>query len=386
MDNEYYNSFLDASEKAIKEKKSPATFRLNEDAMVNFVNKSSTQQRLSTSLQKGIEHLDEELNRFEKNFSNNNNTIFWASSYEDVFDGLKKLIKLNKVKSVRVPNIKASTIFREIGIKFFLRDENIALREDGDMQFFVADMLFSDTGSLLLLNQTNNNLQKITNNCTNVFFTTIDRICNNSNWIEVIQQLSSYRTGAGCQDMIVYKGLQNTNNYLFIIDNQRTSLLEKKDLRQALTCINCGRCNDVCPVYQTIGDDPYNNVFTGPMANVALPYLETFDTYGYLSFGCTLCGRCEEVCPLNLPIRDMIVDTRHYFLTNEILSKRSRRIVAAMRRALLNRSKMNTSRFLKRHLFMKTLSSDFKKNRRIPPFSKESFNKSYKNSAGKSNE
>ena len=205
MDNEYYNSFLDASEKAIKEKKSPATFRLNEDAMVNFVNKSSTQQRLSTSLQKGIEHLDEELNRFEKNFSNNNNTIFWASSYEDVFDGLKKLIKLNKVKSVRVPNIKASTIFREIGIKFFLRDENIALREDGDMQFFVADMLFSDTGSLLLLNQTNNNLQKITNNCTNVFFTTIDRICNNSNWIEVIQQLSSYRTGAGCQDMIVCK-------------------------------------------------------------------------------------------------------------------------------------------------------------------------------------
>ena len=326
--------------------------------------------------------MDEEIARFEKNFSSGNNSIFWASDYNDVFVYLKKIIKSQKARSVRLPNINSSTIFRELGIKYFLKDEKMVLSDDADIQFFAVDMMFSDTGSLLLINQSNNSLSKLTNNSTNVFFATIDHICSSSSWAEIIQQESTYNTGGSRQDMIVFRLSSNCNNYLFIIDNQRTSLLKDSFLRQSLTCLHCGRCNDVCPVYQSIGNEPYNNVFDGPWANITLPYLESFETYKHVTYACTLCGRCEQVCPLSLPLRDMNIHVRSVFMNEGFLDKDERRLVGVMRKMSSSRKKLNASPFLKRHLLVKYGSSPFRKNRDLPNFAKESFNKSYKKKQG----
>lgn len=380
MHNEFYSSFIELSEKAIDDGSGQRQFKLKGQEEVHFKGTKASAAAFRSALQRGIENLDEELNRFENLFSSKHSTIFWASDYSDVFNSLKRLFKLYKTRSVRLPNVESSTIFRELGIKYFLRDERIELREDADMQFFVADMMLSDTGNLLLLNQSNGNLDRLSNGSINVFFTSIDRILNNSNWVELYQQLRSYNTGCGEQDMILFKGSPNCSNYLFIIDNQRTNLLRHKELRQALTCIQCGRCNDVCPVYQTIGDEPYNNVFVGPVGNIILPYLETVESYRHTAYACTLCGRCEEVCPITLPIRDMIIESRHLFNANDEIDKNERRQLTAMRRVLASRQKMNSYGFLKRHLLLKFLSSDYRRSHRIPVFSKESFNKSYKKS------
>lgn len=380
MNNENYLNFLDSAESAIKKKESPGFFQLKNFSDDVFRDKNASLSRLSNSLLRSMENLDEELNRFENNFLSKNNAIYWASTYNDVFDQLKKIFKAEKTKSVRIPNVNASTIFRELGIKYFLRDEKIELREDGDIQFFVADFLFSDNGSMLLLNQTNNNLSKLSNHHTNIFFTTIDRLVASSNWTEVIQQTLSYRNGAAKQDMIIFRTSPNCNNYLFIIDNQRSCLLSNKEARQSLICLQCGRCKDVCPVYQTIGDAPYNNVFSGPIANVVLPYLESFETYGHVSMCCTLCGRCEEVCPLNLPLRDMIITNRQYIASNALFGRRYRRMMSVIRKCLSNRKKMNGSRLMKRHLLYKYISPDFKRSRRLPSFAKETFNKEFQKS------
>ena len=381
MHNEFYSSFIELSEKAIDNGSGPCLFKLSsaEDFHLKDTNSSAA---FRFALQRGIENLDDELTRFENLFSGKHSTVFWASDYNDVFNSLKRLFKLHKTRSVRLPNVENSTVFRELGIKYFLRDERIELCDDADMQFFVADMMLSDTGSLLLLNQTNGNLDRLSNGSINVFFTTIDRILNNSDWVELYQQFRSYNTGCGNQDMILTKGSPNCSNYLFVIDNQRTNLLQHKELRQALTCIQCGRCNDVCPVYQTIGDEPYNNVFVGPVGNIILPYLETVESYRHTAYACTQCGRCEEVCPISLPIRDMIIDSRHLFIANEEIDKNERRQLTAMRRMLSSRQKMNSSGFLKRHLLVKFLSSGYRRSHHLPVFSKESFNKSYKKAIG----
>ena len=378
MNNDYYNSFLETSEKVIAANTAPASFQLRKEMLPPFASDKATVDRFKLALQRSIENLDEEFNRFEKQFSNRHNAIFWAADYEDVFSSLKRLFQTHTVKSVRLPNVNTSTIFRELGIKYFLRDEKIDLAEEGDMQFFVADMMFSDTGSLLILNQSNSGFDRLSNGRTNVFFTTIDRIVGNSDWAEVYQQLCSYRNGCGSQDMILFKGSPNCNNYLFIIDNQRTNVLQHKDLRQSLICLQCGRCNDVCPVYQTIGDEPYNNVFVGPVANITLPYLETFESYKHVAYACTLCGRCEEVCPISLPIRDMIVDSRQTLIANEQLEKSDRRRLTAIRKFTSSRKKMNVSVFFKHNLLFKFLSADYRKSHCTIPFAKESFNKSYK--------
>lgn len=378
MNNDYYTSFLDTANKVIDNNNSPAGFCLKDLNIPLVAADKAVRNRFKLALFRSIENLDENLARFEKLFSNKHNAVFWATDYNDVFDNLKKLFKIHKAKSVRLPNINSSTIFRELGIKYFLRDNKIDLLEEGDIQFFVADILFADTGSILLLNQSNSNFSRLNNGKTNVFFTSIDRIVCNTEWAEIYQQLYSYKSGSGAQDMIIFKGSENCNNYLFIIDNQRTNILHHKELRQSLTCLECGRCNDVCPVFQTIGDEPYNNVFVGPVANITLPYLETIESYRHVAYACTLCGRCEEVCPINLPIRDMIIDSRQSLLADDNIDKEDRHRLNAMRKFISNRKKMNVSNFLKHHLLFKYISSDYRKSHHILPFGKESFNKAYK--------
>lgn len=374
MNNDYYKGFLEESEKSISEGSAPSSYCLKECSNIN----SQLLSLLSSSLCRSLENLDEELARFEKFFSVGNNSIFWASDYNDVFLFLKRIIKFHKAKKVRLPNINSSTIFRELGIKYFLQDEKMILADDAEIQFFAVDMMFSDTGTLLLLNQSSNLQSKLSNSSINVFFATIDKICSSSSWAEVLQQVASYGNGVARQDMILFKSSPNCTNYLFIIDNQRTNILKDKFLRKSLSCLNCGRCNDVCPVYQTIGNVPYNNVFVGPIANIVLPYLETVDSYKHLTYSCTLCGRCEQVCPLGLPLRDMNIHVRNNYLSDNVLEKEDRRLISVLRKLSSSRNKLNGMRFMKRHLLMKYLSSPMRKYRQIPSFALETFNRSYK--------
>lgn len=378
MNKVFYNSFLESSEKTISEGTMKGSFCLKSSSLPDYVVDNNTLERFKAALNRSVENLDEELSRFEKQFSNKHNSVFWAVDYNDVFESLKKLFKFHKTKTVRLPNVNVSTVFRELGIKYFLRDENIDLSEDGDMHFFAVDMMFSDTGSLLLLNSSNKGLERLTNSRTNVFFATVDRLVGCSDWADVYRQIVSYQTGSANQDYVLFHGSQNCSNYLFIIDNQRSNVLHYKELRQSLICTDCGRCKDVCPVFQTIGEEPYNNVFSGPVANITLPYLETFDTYRHVAYACTLCGRCEEVCPLSIPIRDMIVESRHILLNENAIDKDDNRRLSALNRFFSSRKKMNSNGLLKRHLLMKYLSSDYRKSHHIVPFSKETFNKMYK--------
>lgn len=378
MDNDYYNNFLAVSSDSINQHSDSFVCELKESEKNTVYGNAPLLQYLSLSLKKTIENLDEELARFETNFSSNKNSIFWTTDYNDVFVFLKKIIKLHNAHSVRLPNINSSTVFRELGIKYFLQDEGMRLADDADINFFAVDMMFSDTGSLLLLNQSNNTFSKLTNSAINVFFTTIDRICNSSSWAEVLQQITAYGNGGGRQDMIIFKSSNNCNNYLFIIDNQRTNLLKDSFLRKSLTCLQCGRCNDVCPVFQTIGNEPYNNVFAGPMANIILPFLESYESYKHVPYACTLCGRCEKVCPVNIPLRDLNIHVRNRLLSEGVLEKTDRRMLAVMRKFALSRKKMNGVKFIKNHLLVKYASQSLRKNRELPSFSTESFNKSFK--------
>ena len=74
----------------------------------------------------------------------------------------------------------------------------------------------------------------------------------------------------------------------------------------------------------------------------------------------------------------MIVAARHSLIEEDGLEKSERRMLAVMRKMLTSRSKMNASSFIKRYLIGKFISSEYHKSHRLTPFSKETFNKSYK--------
>lgn len=375
METENYYAFVDATDEAIKKGDRPASFVPRSSDSLPFVDRKAASEGLRAELLKTVEHLDVEMSRFENHFSTKYNSIYWCPTYEEVFEGLRRIIKSEKAKSARLPKIEGSYIFREVGMKYFLRDEHITLREDGDLQFFNVDLLLADTGSMLLLNQSNRSFELLSNSHTNIFLASIDRLLCDSRWVEVYQQLLYYKYGSENQGFALTHGSEGCHNYLFVIDNRRSVVLHSPVLRPMLACLHCGRCNDVCPVFQTVGEEPYNNVFTGPVANVLLPYLESEESEQHIPFACTLCGRCEEACPLDLPLRDMIVSSRQHLFSAGTLDKKERHSLTTLRSFLSSRKRMNQSPFFKKIRFGKHASNDLKHSRRVPKWDSAPFAK-----------
>ena len=57
------------------------------------------------------------------------------------------------------------------------------------------------------------------------------------------------------------------------MDNGRTRVLADEVGRQALHCIRCSACLNVCPVYSRTGGHAYGSVYPGPIGAILVPQL-----------------------------------------------------------------------------------------------------------------
>jgi L-lactate dehydrogenase complex protein LldF len=99
--------------------------------------------------------------------------------------------------------------------------------------------------------------------------------------------------------------------HLVVVDNGRTRLLADPQLRDALRCIRCGACQNVCPVFERTGGHAYGSVYGGPIGAVITPVFEGIDRARDLPFASSLCGACAEVCPVKIDLPRMLLDLRH---------------------------------------------------------------------------
>ncbi|MBC6445669.1 LutB/LldF family L-lactate oxidation iron-sulfur protein [Actinokineospora xionganensis] len=101
--------------------------------------------------------------------------------------------------------------------------------------------------------------------------------------------------------------------HLILLDNGRTDALADDIGRQALRCIRCSACLNVCPVYERTGGHAYGSVYPGPIGAILTPQLRgvTADEVSpTLPFASTLCGACYEVCPVLIDIPQALVHLR----------------------------------------------------------------------------
>lgn len=98
--------------------------------------------------------------------------------------------------------------------------------------------------------------------------------------------------------------------HLVLLDNGRSRMREDPVLREALKCIRCGACLNVCPVYQHIGGHAYGSVYTGPIGAMITQALAGPGDSWLLPFASSLCGECTEVCSAKIPINKILVELR----------------------------------------------------------------------------
>jgi L-lactate dehydrogenase complex protein LldF len=99
--------------------------------------------------------------------------------------------------------------------------------------------------------------------------------------------------------------------HLVLVDNGRTDVLADEIGRQALNCIRCSACLNVCPVYERTGGHAYGSTYPGPIGAILTPMLSGMTEAASLPYASSLCGACYEVCPVKINIPEVLVHLRH---------------------------------------------------------------------------
>ena len=99
--------------------------------------------------------------------------------------------------------------------------------------------------------------------------------------------------------------------HLVLVDNGRTRVLADEVGRDALHCIRCSACLNVCPVYERVGGHAYRSVYPGPIGAILTPQLRGIPgDADDLPWASSLCGACADVCPVKIDIPRLLVHLR----------------------------------------------------------------------------
>jgi L-lactate dehydrogenase complex protein LldF len=98
--------------------------------------------------------------------------------------------------------------------------------------------------------------------------------------------------------------------HLVLLDGGRTDVLADPVGRQALHCIRCSACLNVCPVYERVGGQAYESVYPGPIGAILTPQLRGLRSAPSLPWASSLCGACFEACPVRIDIPRVLVHLR----------------------------------------------------------------------------
>lgn len=129
--------------------------------------------------------------------------------------------------------------------------------------------------------------------------------------------------------------------YVILLDNGRTNLLALPEKREALNCIRCGACLNVCPVYKNIGGHTYETTYSGPIGSVISPHLAGMEDHKHLSYASSLCGACTSVCPVKINIHNLLLLNRQQSVAEGMADKQEKLTFRAWEYAMQHKKMVN---------------------------------------------
>jgi L-lactate dehydrogenase complex protein LldF len=180
-----------------------------------------------------------------------------------------------------------------------------------------ANFAIADTGGLLVAESEGNGRMCLTLPDTLISVVGIEKLIPTFSDLEVfLQLLPRSSTGERMNPYnSVWTGVTQNDGpqsvHIVLLDNGRTKALADHTGRQALRCIRCAACLNVCPVYERTGGHAYGATYPGPIGAILTPLLVGVEHAPQLPFASSLCGACYEVCPVEIDIPTVLVKLRH---------------------------------------------------------------------------
>jgi L-lactate dehydrogenase complex protein LldF len=229
-----------------------------------------------------------------------------------------------------------------------------------------ANFAIADTGSLVVVESEGNGRMCLTLPETLISVVGIEKLLPSWRDLEVFLALLPRSSTAERMNPYtsIWTGVSPGDGprafHLVLVDNGRTSSLADGVGRQALRCIRCSACLNVCPVYERTGGHAYGSPYPGPIGAIISPQLRGLSSPidASLPFASTLCGACYEVCPVAINIPEALVHLRAqvkhpisertvFHVAGSVLAS-ARRLSAAQRAASLSRHVIGRSGRIKR--------------------------------------
>lgn len=279
-----------------------------------------------------IENMETNLSSFEKKLCDNGIDVKWIDDNEQLIDYLKSTNvctkRMNNKICFDMPIPEGLIDNTSNFIKSISIDDIKNNIDSAQLLITKANFGIVETGSIVLLNH-------LSSHCFNkiehfVIILNINDLISKSSDLGIILSLYDNDTLNGKQQStnIITKPFDNiiANNYsydkeelyytqkvkisLLLYNNGVTSILDDEAIRESLYCINCGRCQQVCPVYKV----NHNQTPIELLKNNCSSKTHKDST---IFTSCMLCGNCDNVCPVLISFSNLLRLEMEKITTND---------------------------------------------------------------------
>jgi iron-sulfur cluster protein len=189
---------------------------------------------------------------------------------------------------------------------------------NADIGLTGANFLIADTGGIGLITNEGNARLCATLPKVHVVFAGIHKLVRTiEDAIKITQLLPRNATGQLLTSYVTWirGGVtvngQQKEQHIILIDGGRQALYESKACQDALRCIQCGACANVCPVYQTVGGHVFGSIYISAIGIILTAFYEGLEKAKEITRACIGCRSCVAVCPAKIDLEEIILHLRN---------------------------------------------------------------------------
>ncbi len=188
---------------------------------------------------------------------------------------------------------------------------------DADIGITGANIAVAETGGIALVTNEGNARLASTLPNTHVALVGIEKIVPTlEDAARVIQVLPKNATGQLLTSYVTWiRGAVPSDRgekdlHIVLLDNGRSALAASPHCKDALRCIRCGACANVCPVYQTVGGHVFGHIYIGAIGIILTAFFHGIDKAAEIVRACIGCRACVAICPANIDLENIILHLR----------------------------------------------------------------------------
>jgi iron-sulfur cluster protein len=205
------------------------------------------------------------------------------------------------------------------------RDELRSKFLEADMGISGANIAVAETGSILTVTNEGNARLVTTLPRVHVAIIGIEKLV--ASFADIAPILKALPRSATAQMLTSYVTIitgqtpntdgSNKELHIVLMDNKRSEMAADPMFKEALQCIRCASCLNICPIFRLVGGHVFGKVYTGGIGTILTAWHDNLKSSEEIQGLCIQCGACKDVCPSKIDIPGLILEIRRRLVKDQ---------------------------------------------------------------------